>query len=138
MDVGNAYRLALVSDEHGAFNVAAEPVLDPATLAQLFDARRVHVAPGLARFAVDAAYRLRLQPTPPGWLDLALGVPLLDCGRALERLDWMPLHSSTDALLDLLKGLREGDGIETPPLASDTGGPLRVRELLSGVGARDR
>ena len=138
LDVGNAYRLAIVSDERGAFNIAAEPVLDPSTLARTFDARRVHVPRGIARLAVDAAYRLRLQPTPPGWLDLALAVPLLDCGRALERLDWMPLHSSTDALLELLNGLRERDGIETPPLASDTGGPLRVREILTGVGARDR
>ena len=138
LDVGDAYRLALVSDERGAFNVAAGPVLDPATLAQVFDARRVHVPPGLARFAVETAYRLRLQPTPPGWLDLALAVPLLDSARAHDRLGWTPRFSGTEALLDLLKGLREGKGIETPPLASDTGGPLRVREILGGVGARER
>jgi UDP-glucose 4-epimerase len=138
LDVGDAYRLALLSDDRGAFNVAADPVLDPPTLAQVFDARRVHVSPRLARVAVDAAYRLRLQPTPPGWLDLALAVPLLDCARAQDRLGWTPRFSATDALHDLLKGLRECDGIETPPLASDTGGPLRLREILGGVGARER
>jgi nucleoside-diphosphate-sugar epimerase len=31
-DVGDAYRLAVVSDARGAFNVAADPVLDPAEL----------------------------------------------------------------------------------------------------------
>src|SRR5215218_4411092 len=33
LDIGEAYRLAIVSDAHGAFNVAADPVLDPAVLA---------------------------------------------------------------------------------------------------------
>jgi UDP-glucose 4-epimerase len=137
LDVGEAYRLAILSDERGAFNVAAEPVLDPPTLAELFDARTVHLPTGLTRAAVDIAYHLRLQPTPPGWLDLALAVPLLDSSRAHERLGWAPRFSSTQALLDLLKGLREREGADTPPLAADAGGPLRVRELLSGVGGRE-
>ncbi len=42
-DVAEAYRLALHADVGGAFNVAAEPVLDPAELARLLGARRVPV-----------------------------------------------------------------------------------------------
>jgi hypothetical protein len=87
---------------------------------------------------VDAAYRLRLQPTPPGWLDLALAVPLLDWSRARDRLGWRPRFGADQALLELIEGLRKREGVETPPLAADTGGPLRVRELLTGVGGRDR
>src|SRR3954451_12634716 len=43
-DVGDAYRRAALSpDARGAYNVAADPVLDPDTLARLFAARRVKI-----------------------------------------------------------------------------------------------
>jgi hypothetical protein len=32
--------------------------------------------------------------------------------------------------------MRDGADYPTPPLASGTGGPARVRELLTGIGAR--
>jgi nucleoside-diphosphate-sugar epimerase len=137
LDVGDAYRLALVGDARGAFNVAAEPVLDPEQLARTLDARRVPVRPRVARVATSVAYRLRLQPTPPGWLDLALGVPLLDTTRAREELGWEPRRGADEALLELIEGLRDGAGLATPPLARDTGGPFRLRELAGGVGRRE-
>ena len=44
LDVGDAYRRAVVDDAaRGAYNVAAEPVLDPERLAALLGARRVRV-----------------------------------------------------------------------------------------------
>jgi nucleoside-diphosphate-sugar epimerase len=133
-DVGNAYRLAIVGDAHGAFNVAAEPVLDPSELADLLGARRVPVPRAALRIGAGVSWRLRLQPSPPGWVDMALGVPIMDVTRAREELGWEPKHSSRQALMDLLHGLRDGSGVETPPLAPDAGGPLRVRELVGGVG----
>jgi UDP-glucose 4-epimerase len=135
-DVGEAYRLALVGDASGPFNVAAEPVLDPAQLGRALDARPVPVPPGVLRAAAAASFRLRLQPSEPGWLDMGLNVPVMDCARARQELGWQPQRSSTDALRDLLAGMREGAGLDTPPLAAGGAGPLRVRELLSGVGAR--
>jgi hypothetical protein len=80
---------------------------------------------------------MHLQPTPPGWLDLALGVPLMSCDRARRELGWEPQVSSTEALLELLTGIREGAGAPTPPLDPETGGPARTGELLSGIGARE-
>src|SRR3954454_15252729 len=136
LDVGDAYRRAVVNDVSGAFNIVAEPVLDPERLAQILDARPVHIPSRAARAAVDLTYRLRLHPTPPGWLDLALNVPLLDAGRAHRELGWVPSRTADEALLELISGLRDRAGIDTPPLAPDTGGPLRAREVLSGVGAR--
>jgi hypothetical protein len=41
-------------------------------------------------------------------------------------------------MLELVAGLRDRAGIETPPLAPGTGGPLRVRELTTGIGSRER
>ena len=62
----------------------------------------------------------------------------MDCSRARAELDWRPAHTSEQALLDLLAGLREGAGDGTPPLARRSGGLFRLRELATGVGARDR
>ncbi len=136
-DVGDAYRLAVVGDVRGAFNIAAEPELDPQELARILGARRVRVPESLARAATTLSWRLRLQPTPPGWLDLALNVPLLDVTRAREELGWAPRRSAGEALLELLAGIRQGAGAPTPPLDPATSGPARVRELAGGIGARD-
>jgi UDP-glucose 4-epimerase len=135
-DVAQAYRLALTSDERGPFNVAAEPVLDSPALARALGARRVRIPARALRAAAAATWRLRLQPTPPGWVDLALQAPMMDTRRARERLGWSERRSADAALLELLAGLRERAGLETPPLAPDAGGPLRLREFLSGLGAR--
>jgi UDP-glucose 4-epimerase len=136
-DVAEAYRLAVVGDARGAFNVAAEPVLDPPELARLLGSRRVRIPEPLARAATALTWRLHLQPTPPGWLDLALGVPLLDVSRARAELGWTPRHDAGEALLELLEGLREGAGAPTPPLDPSRGGPARVRELAGGLGSRE-
>jgi nucleoside-diphosphate-sugar epimerase len=118
-----------MADVHGAFNIAAEPVLDPPELARLLRARRLRVPKGVARWAASLTWRLHLQPTPPGWLDLALAVPLLDTTRARSELGWTPRHRADAALLELIEGMREGAGAPTPPLDPATSGPARVREL---------
>jgi nucleoside-diphosphate-sugar epimerase len=137
-DIGEAYRLAITRDVRGAFNVAADPVLDPPELGRLLEARPVPVPPRVLRAAVDASWKLRLQPTPPGWLDLALGVPLMDTTRAREELGWVPRHTAGEALLELIDAMRRGEGLDTAPLQAGGAGPLRVREFLTGVGARSR
>ena len=135
-DVGEAYRLAVTGEARGAFNIAAEPVLDPRELGRILRARPVPAPAGLLRGAAALSYRLRLQPTEAGWLDMGLGVPLMDTTRAREKLGWTPRHGADEALLDLLAGLREGAGMDTPPLEPGNAGPGRLRELASGVGAR--
>jgi UDP-glucose 4-epimerase len=136
-DVGEAYRLAAVGDARGPFNLAADPVLDADTLAALLDARPVRVPAALLKAGAAATWRLHLQPVSAGWLDLALQSPLLDAGRARAELGWRPRFSATQALEDLLAGLREGAGANTPPLDPKAGGPLRLREFRSGVGGAD-
>jgi nucleoside-diphosphate-sugar epimerase len=135
-DVGDAYRLAVRSDARGAFNIAADPVLDADELARILRARPVPVPAPVVRTVADLTWKLRLQPSPPGWIDLALGVPLMDSRRAEQVLGWTPRHSAAESLLDLLAGFREGAGLDTPPLDPQTGGPARAHELATGVGAR--
>lgn len=135
-DVGEAYRQAVVRDVRGAFNLAAEPVIRSAELSRLLEARVIDVPANVMRTLTDVTWRLRLQPTPPGWLDMALAVPLMDTGRARDELGWQPGKSSLEALADLLEGLRQGSGLSTPALDPHAGGPGRVEEVRTGVGKR--
>jgi nucleoside-diphosphate-sugar epimerase len=137
LDVGEAYRLAATLPVRGAFNIAADPVLDAGTIAQALGARALELPVGSVRAAAWASWKLRLQPTSPGWLDMGMQSPLMSCDRARELLGWSPSVSSTQTVLELLAGLQRQTGLPTPPLDPAAGGPLRVRELLSGVGATD-
>jgi nucleoside-diphosphate-sugar epimerase len=137
-DVGEAYRRAVVGDADGAFNIAAEPTIGPPELASLLRARKLGVPPKALRAAASTTWRAHLQPAEPGWIDLALGVPLMHTARARHELDWHPRKSSLDALAELLAGLRQGQGGDTPPLDPQAGGPLRAGEFATGVGSRDR
>jgi UDP-glucose 4-epimerase len=137
LDVGEAYRLALVRDVRGPFNLAADPVLDPMQLARIFRKPLVPIPAGLLRGAAGLTWRAHLQPTPAGWIDLALQVPLMDTSRAVSELGWRPRRSADDTLVELLDGMRRGEGVGTPPLSPDAGGPARVREFASGIGSRE-
>jgi UDP-glucose 4-epimerase len=133
-DVGEAFRLAIVNeDARGAFNLATEPVLDPEELGRILDARPVQ----LARAGARLSWQLRRQPVSEGWLDMAMSIPVMDTSRARRELGWTPERSADEALLDLLEGLRTGAGLDTPPLSPRTGGPFRIREILTGVGGRE-
>lgn len=135
-DVGDACRRAIVGDARGAFNLAAEPVVDTDFLADALGARPVPVHAGLLRAAAALTWRLRLQPTDPAWLDMGLGTPLLDSSRARTELGWSPRHSSRETVDEFIEALRAGRDHDTRPLDAGTGGPFRVREFLSGVGKR--
>jgi UDP-glucose 4-epimerase len=136
-DVGEAFRQALVRDVQGAFNIAAEPVLDAHEVGRILNARPLPVPARAARVGVELSWRLRLLPVTPGWLDMALNVPVMDTTRARTQLGWTPQRSAEDALLDLLEGLRTGADYPTPPLSKQTSGPFRIREILTGVGGRE-
>jgi nucleoside-diphosphate-sugar epimerase len=135
-DVGDAYRRAVLSDVRGAFNIAADPVLDPPELARILGARRVRVPARALRGLAAATYLARLQPAEPGWLDMALAVPVMDTARARSELGFSPQHDAGATLRELLSGLAEQRDFATPPLARATSGPGRLREFLTGIGRR--
>jgi UDP-glucose 4-epimerase len=115
-DLADLYRRVVVGDARGAFNAAAEPVLDAELIATRLGARRVPLPPVVLRAAVSATWSLRLQPTPAGWVDMGLGVPLLDSARARKELGWQPSVDALDALLETVEGMRESAAAPTPPL----------------------
>jgi UDP-glucose 4-epimerase len=137
-DIGEAYRLAVVKGVKGAFNVATEPVMDMKRIGELLGARPVKVSPRLLKIGADITWKLRLQPTRSGWLDMALEVPIMDTTRARTELGWKPRFDAGDAILELMEGLREGAGMDTPPLDPKAGGRGRVKELLTRVGGASR
>lgn len=130
LDVGEAYARAATHDFRGAFNLATEPELDGRRLAAAIGARAVPIHPSVARFLAAASWRFRLQPTSPDWLDLALGVPLLDWSRARDELGWEPRHNAEETARELLEGLAAGDSGETLPLRPGD----RAEELKGRVG----
>jgi UDP-glucose 4-epimerase len=137
-DIGEAYRAAVVSDCAGPFNIAAEPTLGPPELAAMLQARLITLprAGGVLRAGAAAAYRLRLQPAEPGWVDMGLGVPLMSTDRARRELAWQPRRSAIEAIAELAAGLRENADDDTAPLARSTTGPARLREFMTGMGQR--
>lgn len=136
LDVGDAYRRALVSDARGAFNLSADPLIGPAELAQILHARPIKVPAQVLRGGAAVSFALRLQPSEPGWVDMALAVPLMDSARARTELGWQPQRSGTDALAELIQAMRLGTDYRTPPLAAATSGPARIREFITGLGGR--
>jgi UDP-glucose 4-epimerase len=137
-DVGEAYRQAVVREVEGAFNIAAEPAIGSHEIASLLHARRLPTPAKALRAAASLTWRAHLQPADAGWIDLALGVPLMDVSRAHRELGWQPRASSMEALGELLGGIRDGVGGSTPPLAADAGGSLRAKEFATGIGKRNR
>ena len=111
-DIAEAYRLAARTGARGAFNVAAEPVIGPRAAAQILGARRViQVPPKLLRLAAQLTYALRLQPTDPGWIDMAVNAPAMDTARIREELGWRETRTSIEAVRELLDHLDGPEGL---------------------------
>jgi UDP-glucose 4-epimerase len=136
-DVADAYRRAIIApDARGPYNVAASPVLDMQTIARARGARAVQIPRAVARRAFGAAYALRLQPSEPSWLDLGLDSPLISSERIETELGWIARRSALETIEEVVDGLADGAGGETPPLAPDGGLRGRLAELGEGVGER--
>jgi nucleoside-diphosphate-sugar epimerase len=133
-DVAEAYRLSLLGDVRGAFNLATEPLVTAELIEKTFDARVLRINPGILRGLADATWKLRFQPTPAGWVEMGTNAPLMDASRARRELGWEPQCDARATLLELTEGLREKAGIDTPPMERKAGGILRNREIRKGVG----
>jgi nucleoside-diphosphate-sugar epimerase len=133
VDLADAIRRSVLRPVSGAFNVAAEPVVDMRFLAGLLDARLFPVPRRLVRTALAVAWRLHLVPATPGLFEAVLHLPVMDTARARSELGWTPRHDAGFALKEFLTGLRAGAGGGTAPLAPDT---HRREELATGVGEK--
>ncbi|MFE7977446.1 NAD-dependent epimerase/dehydratase family protein [Streptomyces shenzhenensis] len=117
-DAAEAFLQATVRPVRGAFNLAAEPVVDTPMLAEMFGARTFPMPGWPIRAAVSAAWRTHLLRTPPSLFDAVRHFPIMDTARARTELDWTPRYTVQAALQEWLAGLREDAGMPTPPLAT--------------------
>lgn len=116
-DAAEAYWRVLARGESGAFNIAAEPVITPQELARLLHARRILPIPmSLLHRLVGLTWKLHIQPSDSGWIDMAAGAPVMDTGRARRLLDWEPRVSSIDAIAQVLDGMATGEGVTPSPV----------------------
>lgn len=116
-DLADAYCKAVVGRTTGAFNIAAEPLLHGSDLAAILDhGRVVEIPAALLRPVVSAGWRARALVADPGWLDMGMGVPVMDCARARAELGWTPTWEAADAARDLFTGIADGQGRPSPPL----------------------
>ncbi|ROS73321.1 NAD-dependent epimerase/dehydratase family protein [Cellulomonas sp. PhB143] len=118
-DVARAYVLAVTHRDaaRGAFNVAADPVLSGEDLARLVDHGRLLELPvGLVRAVVALGWSAHLLPTDAGWLDMGMGAPVMDAGRARTALGWEPRHDARETLTSLLEGIAGRRGVGSVPM----------------------
>lgn len=124
-DVADAFWRAIQRQQGGAFNIATEPVVTPEVLANALGGRPVPIRSAVVRALMWATWKARIQPSDPGWLDIATNVPVMSTERARALLGWSPTVSSPEALQELLSGLaREDAEAGSPPL--EEGGARRA------------
>jgi nucleoside-diphosphate-sugar epimerase len=115
-DVADALVRILKQRLHGPVNLVAEPVVTPRALAEVLGGRHIAIPAQLLRLLANVTWRLRLQPTPPGWVDLALTSPLLDASRARTELGWRPRFDAQETLQALVRGIGQGKQVDASPV----------------------
>lgn len=126
-DLARAYVAAVVTGAEGAFNICADDILGPRELAEIVDGGKfVELPPSMVRAALVAAHASGVVPADAGWLDMGLGVPMLDNSRAKEELQWSPRLSAAQALTELIDAMAAGRGAASPPLRPRDDNQLQV------------
>jgi nucleoside-diphosphate-sugar epimerase len=116
-DVADAYRRIIVTGAVGAFNVATEPVLDAGAIARIVGrGRHVPIPPAVVRPLLHAAWRAHAVAADPGWLDMAMRVPVMDTTRARGELGWSPRHGAEETLREVLDAIAAGRGTPSAPM----------------------
>jgi UDP-glucose 4-epimerase len=118
-DLADAFVRGLLAGTTGGLNVATEPLVTRPLVAELLTARPFDVPPGAVRALAAGSWRAHLQPSEPGWLDMAMQVPVMDTGKA-RGLGWAPTRPTGEVLRDFLAALAGGTGNGSPVLAPRT------------------
>lgn len=123
-DLADALVRGLLAGISGGLNVATGPLLTRPLVAGVLGARAFDVPPAAVRGLLAGTWRVHLQPTDPGWLDMAMQAPVLDTGRA-RGLGWTPRHPTDEVLRDFLAALAAGRGTRSPALSPRSAGSGR-------------
>lgn len=119
-DVAEAIAAVLRQRAGGAFNLAADPPVTAAVIAETLGARLVHVPSRVVRAAMSAAWHARLQQVDTGWLDMGFALPTLDTTRARVELGWAPTKDGPAVFAEVVDGMKEAAAGQTPALRPRT------------------
>ncbi|GAA4284431.1 hypothetical protein GCM10022261_19620 [Brevibacterium daeguense] len=141
-DIGRAYAAAVVRRAPGAFNICADDILGKQELADIIDHGRYLELPArLVRAFLFGGHKAKLIAADEGWIDMALGVPMMDNAKAKSELGWEPRHTAAEALKSLISGMIDGQGVESVPLRPRDPGeanmPAARGPAASGAAAGD-
>ncbi|MET4640106.1 NAD-dependent epimerase/dehydratase family protein [Mycetocola sp. 2940] len=114
-DVADAFWRVVDRRASGAFNIAAEPVIDPSVVASVLRSTWVPIRLRVLRTLAHVTWKLRLQASDPGWVDAGAMVPVLSTSRAHDELGWVPGIASTVALEEIVRGVGEHANVEASP-----------------------
>lgn len=135
-DLARAYAAAATGSVRGAFNICADDVLGPQELAEIVDhGKFTELPPAMVRAALAAAQKTGAVPADPGWLDMGMQVPLMDNTKAKSELGWTPQHTAADTVRELLDGMRDGAGYNSPALYPNETDQQVIRSL--GMSVKD-
>ncbi|MEE6282209.1 NAD-dependent epimerase/dehydratase family protein [Georgenia sp. MJ170] len=116
-DLADAYRRVIVQRATGAFNIATEPLMRGDDVAAVLGRGRFVPVPAAAlRPLLSLAWQAHAVAADPGWLDMAMSVPVMDTTRAQRELGWQPQHEATDTLRELLVAMADGEGAASAPM----------------------
>lgn len=122
-DLIEAYAAAIEGTASGAYNVAADDLLDPADVAALLNARAVDVPARRLRSVLDVAWKAHASKAPPDLFDTLMNLPVMSNERAKAELGWRPEASAADAIGSFLNGTAAGSVGPTPLLKEDPPAP---------------
>jgi nucleoside-diphosphate-sugar epimerase len=139
-DAAAAFATAALGEARGAFNIATAPVVTNELVREVIGARSIPVPWAVATALAAITWKLRLQPTDPGWPRMGRDTPVMATDRARTVLGWTPLRNAGAVVAEALDGMADRRGSGTPALrpASSyldqvTGG---IRTLGRRFGAR--
>lgn len=135
-DVATAIVRCLERNIGGAFNVAADDLLDGEDMAKALVAMPIRDRRPGVRGLVTGAWAAHLHSLEPGWVDMANRAPMVSCARAHDALGWRPQHAAHDVLRELIGGMAEGCGADTPALRRRTIRDGLLRFVREGTVAR--
>ncbi|WP_068161291.1 NAD-dependent epimerase/dehydratase family protein [Rhodococcus phenolicus] len=126
-DVAAAVEHALLAPGAGSVNLAATDAVRTTDVVESLGTRPWPVSRRTLRFLAQVTWQLHLQPVHGGWIDLMYDTPLLDCGRAGQKLGWSPVVPGREVWRETIEGMRSG--------ASGTGPVLGARSPRETVAA---
>ncbi|GAB3844558.1 NAD-dependent epimerase/dehydratase family protein [Nesterenkonia populi] len=157
-DAAVAFAEAAMRGAHGAYNIAADDILDGEAIAsslsntdpaqqaamgkvdsgyKAVEKSSLRVPSLPIRPLIKLAHRSRLLPMDEGWLDMAVHSPLMKTDKARKELGWKPSMTGLEALEELIDGMSRGNGAPSGPLRAKTQADASlIKHPLPGAGHR--